>query len=90
MHPEKMKAKYMKEDVWKSFFLKLQLGISHLHYRDFKWRDFNPIVHGGGKFTPTPLTCRIFFNNFFSTQAKSLKFSDFKFLSFRHNVVKSH
>ena len=33
---------------------------------------------------------RIFFNNFFLTQAKSLKFSDFKFLSFRHYVVKFH
>ena len=44
---------------------------------------------GGGKFTP-PLPGRIFFNNLFFTQAKSLKFSDFKFLSFRHNVAKFH
>ena len=44
------------------------------------------MVGGGGKFTP----CRIFFNNIFFTQAKSLKFSDFKFLFFRHNVAKFH
>ena len=41
---------------------------------------------GGGEFTPFP--CRNFFNNFFFTQAKSLKFSDFNFLSFRQNVAK--
>ena len=30
------------------------------------------------------------FNNFFFTQVKNLKFSDFMFLSFRHNVAKFH
>ena len=33
MHSEKIKAKYMKEDVWKSFFLNLQAGLSQFHYR---------------------------------------------------------
>ena len=36
------------------------------------------------------LSDKFFFNNFLFTQAKSLKFSDFKFLSFRHNVAKFH
>ena len=60
-----------------------------------KWKgydnSFNPIVHGGdgvgGLIYPT---CWIFFNNFFFTQAKSLKLSDFKFLSFRNNGAKFH
>ena len=51
-------------------------------------QKLNPIVHGGINLPPPP--CRIFFNNLFFTQAKSLKFSDFKFLSFRHNVAKFH
>ena len=29
----KMKAKYIKEDVWKSFFIQLQVNISQLHNR---------------------------------------------------------
>ena len=34
MHFEKMKAKNMKNDMWKSFFfLNLQFGILQLHYR---------------------------------------------------------
>ena len=34
MHSEKMKAKYVKEDVWKSFFfVNLQVGIPQLHNR---------------------------------------------------------
>ena len=34
MHSEKKKAKYMKEDVWKSFFfVNLQVGILQIHYR---------------------------------------------------------
>ena len=33
MHTQKMRAKYMKEDVWKSFFVNLHVGISQLHYR---------------------------------------------------------
>ena len=28
----KMKAKYMKEDMWKSFFVNLQVDILQLHY----------------------------------------------------------
>ena len=45
MSSEKMKAKCMKEDVWKSFFVNFQGGISQLQYeltssqkifRDFK------------------------------------------------------
>ena len=31
MHSKKMKAKCMKVDVWKSFFVNLQVGISQLH-----------------------------------------------------------
>ena len=32
IYSKKMKAKYMKEDLWKSFiFVKLQVGISQLH-----------------------------------------------------------
>ena len=49
----------------------------------------NPIVHGGGR-RVNLATLSDFFNNFFFTQAKSLKFSDFTFLSFRHNVAKFH
>ena len=30
--PGKMKAKYMKEDVWKSFVVSFQRGISQLQY----------------------------------------------------------
>ena len=45
---------------------------------------------GGGVNLPAPPPCRIFFNNFFFTQAKSLKFSDVKFLSFRQNVAQFH
>ena len=41
----------------------------------------------GGEFTPI---LPDFFNKFFFTQAKSFKFFDFKFLSFRHNVAKFH
>ena len=34
VHHEKMKAKYMKEDVWKSFyFVNLEAGILQLHYK---------------------------------------------------------
>ena len=33
MHSEKMKAKYMKKDAWKSFFVSLQADILQLHYR---------------------------------------------------------
>ena len=33
MRSEKMKAKYMKGDVWKSFFINLQVNISQLHYK---------------------------------------------------------
>ena len=51
-------------------------------------RYFNPIVHGEVGVNLPPLSD--FFNNFFFTQTKSLKFSDFKFLSFRHNVAKFH
>ena len=50
---------------------------------------FDPIVdgRGGGVNLPPPSD---FLNNFFFTQAKSLKFSDFEFLFFRHNMAKFH
>ena len=41
----------------------------------------------GDKFTPP---VGFFLIIFFFTQAKSLKFSDFMFLSFRHNMAKFH
>ena len=50
-------------------------------------QKLNPIVHGGINLPP-PLSD--FFNNSFFNQAKSLKFSDFKSLSFRHNVENFH
>ena len=31
VYSEKMKGKYMKEDVWGSFFVNLYFGISELH-----------------------------------------------------------
>ena len=44
MYSAKMKADYMKEDVWKSFFGNLQVGILQLHYRltssQIIFRDF--------------------------------------------------
>ena len=44
MHTQKMRAKYMKEDVWKSFFVNFHVGISQLHYRlaskQYIFRDF--------------------------------------------------
>ena len=47
MYSEKMKAKYSKEDVWKSvFFVKFQVGISQLHQINFSqtvFRDFKQI-----------------------------------------------
>ena len=45
---------------------------------------------GGGLGEGIYPTLSDFFDNFFLTQARSLKFSDFKFLSFRHNVAKFH
>ena len=33
MRSEKTKAKYMKENVWKSFFINVQVTISQLHYK---------------------------------------------------------
>ena len=45
MYSEKMKEKCMKEDVWKSFFVNFQVGISQLHKRltssQTVFRDFN-------------------------------------------------
>ena len=61
------------------------VDVSPNMYTETNKDNINPIAHGG--IYPA---CRIFFNNFFFTEAKSLKISDFKFLSFRHNVAKFH
>ena len=48
MYSKKIKAKCMNEDVWKNFFVNLQVGISQLHckltslqiiFKDFKYMN---------------------------------------------------
>ena len=55
MHSEKLKAKYMKEDVWKSFFHKLAGWLSQLHYEltssQIIFSDFSKWTPSNGYFS---------------------------------------
>ena len=67
------------------WFSRMWISRSHHGKRLFL---LNPIVHGGGIYPAPP--CQVFLITFFFTRDKSLKFSDFKFLSFRNNLAKFH
>ena len=85
-------VKNQQASCWAVWYCFLRLIVCNYFYWWVDWvcesRRYwiNSIVYGG-IYPPSP-PCQICFNKFFFTQAKSLKFSDFKFLYFRHNVAK--